>query len=129
MMSRLRDIVMNAPLRIDIDNPSELKLLEIYLNLKAVFKDIKIERTRHGYHFTAKGVKSDIDLRYEFGDCSGRIYHSLLRGGDDVMFDYKGKVNRYGVKINKNETIDEMNLLCLPFVSRIPRGYYVKRRR
>ena len=118
-------ITMNRDLGIDIDNPSEYELLTRYFNLKSVFGNVKIIKTKHGYHFIVPGVKSDMDLRYEFGDCPGRMYHSRLRGNDDVMFDVKGNMNKYGIKLFKTYEIDEENLLCLPFISKIPRKYFV----
>jgi len=128
-MSKMYDLIFNRPLAIDLDNPSEIELLTRYLNLKAVFNNIKIVKTQHGYHLIVPDVKSDLESRYEFGDCPGRLHHSELRGGDDVLFNIKGVMTRYGLKLFHDYEIDEYNILCLPFVSKIPRGYYVKKKR
>ena len=123
--SMIYNITMNRDLGIDLDNPSEYGLLMRYFNLKAAFGDVSIIKTKHGYHFIVHGVKSDMDLRYIFGDCPGRLYHSRLRGNDDVMFDVKGKLHSNGISLFKTYSVDEESLLSLPFVSKIPRGYYV----
>lgn len=116
--------IYNAKLGIDIDGLSELRTLIIYFNLKSVFGDVSIKRTAHGYHFVVD-YPSDLDLRFIFGDDIYRIEHSIMRGGDDVLFDYKGKLVNGRIKWRKAENIDELNLLCLPFVSKIPRSYFV----
>jgi len=117
-------------LGVEVDEPSEYKLLTMYLRMRYLFGDrvrVYISSSGRGYHFEAEGVRNSMEIRRWVGDCSGRMYFSEIRDNDNVLFHAKYKP--CWRKWKWREEIDPRSLLSLPFFSRIPRGHYVRKRR
>jgi len=110
MVSRISRILMDVPLGVDIDSDNQFKLLKAYFNLRQL-GDVKIYRTRKGYHLKVVNLRTNIHHRAGVGDDVNRLYLSEMRGGDDVLFDYK-EVNGKGYWV---EELDDDWILRLPF--------------
>lgn len=90
IVERLKQL---CPLGIDLDSKhgTGLKLLSILFNLEYAFpsKKIRVFKTRYGFHFEVDFQPTNMDVRRALRDCSGRLWYSELRGGDDVLFSRK----------------------------------------
>ena len=67
---------------VDLDNPSELRLLISYFNAKQISDDVTIKRTRKGYHIylpvEVDGWKA-LDIRAYLADDEERLWLTYLR--------------------------------------------------
>jgi len=117
----------------DYDDNNELRKLKMYFNVKYIFdnKDIIIHKTVRGVHFivdnifpTDIGIKNSINIRHAVNDDKWRIFCGEGRGGDTLYFTSQviWSVDNDNIIIHKEHkynTIDEKNLLCNPFFSKI----------
>jgi len=106
-------------LGVDLDRPSQFQLLKTYFNAK-LLGDVKVFRTGKGYHIKVVNVKTDIHLRAGLCDDKERLWLSEVRGGDDVVFDWKSTRGW-------SEELDDDWVLRLPFwwmPRRKPRSIY-----
>jgi len=116
-------------LTLDLDGPSELRLLMAYFNARRC-GEVELERSPrgHGYHIVVRGIPGEAEhvLRCMLGDDPSRI-----------RFDTEAKFKPTRILFNTKwmggkrwdaEPMDERKLLALPFASKIPRGWYVCRR-
>ncbi len=127
---------------VDLDSPSEFRLLMAYFNARYMFPDKKIRLYTssggEGYHIEVYGIKSNLTVRRILGDCDDRIMYSEIRSknrdnvesfifgdpqADDVLFTIKSKISMRRVngmmkqiirRQNRIE-IDEGNLLARRF--------------
>lgn len=129
---------------IDLDNPSQIRLLRAYLMAKNI-GDVLILRTGlkgdHHYHIRIKlnreiSLESNIEIRRFLGDDESRLKWDerrlripKLRSWIDTVFNLKGisMRRRYGKRKIKVVSVEEYGYypLSLPFFSQIPRGWYV----
>lgn len=126
----ITEIMSKVNLGLDLDHPSTLKIYKTILNADRI-GNYKVYETDNGIHLRFN-IKTDINYRYGLGDCRGRIYYTWRRKKihgkkiylDDVLFHGKRKsgVWRWEREINIE------NLFSNPFWSKIPRGYWVKKR-
>jgi hypothetical protein len=115
---------------VDLDAPSELKLLKTFFNAKYGNKKVTVKRTRHGYHiriYKKHSIRQNFDVRMNLGDDIARIYMDFDRFMEgnfldlDTMFEWKKAPD--GV-ITREE---DVNVLALPFwCSRAPAEKRVK---
>ena len=107
-------------LAVDLDAPSELELLRRYLNLRGVAETygsgFQARRSSggRGYHLVAYGVDAGLWDRAAYGDDPGRIHFDEVEPGKPPNVLYRRRGRR------ECEAVD---VLALPFWSRVPRGY------
>ena len=111
-MTSVRDV--RWKLGIDLDNPSYLKVLMTYFNIRYFYGEPVVYRTKNGYHFEVD-AETSVEARLLFGDDDRRLELSELRERvdgvlDDVLFEYK-----WDGKWRKREKIDGKQLLFDPF--------------
>ena len=104
-MSKIADMLKEVDLGIDLDSKNQFKLLKAYFNAR-LLGDVKLYETRKGYHIKVK-TRTNVFHRAGLGDDKDRLFLSELRGGDDVLFDYKD--GRWV------EELDDDWILRLPF--------------
>ncbi len=114
-------------LAVDLDRVPYWKVLATYFNMKYFFGEVKVYRTKNGYHLVAN-VPTSKEARLMLGDDSKRLWLSEVReyvSGyfDDVVFDWKFD----GKEWRKREEIDEKTLLADEFWR--PYGRCVRRKR
>jgi len=104
---------------VDLDSPSELKLLATYFNMKGLNGNINVRRSAggEGYHLIVRGLpitfETSLLLRRLFGDDQVRISF-------DEEDSEKPKQVLYRKKGKKVITpLDERNILALPFFSKL----------
>ena len=115
---------------IDLDNPSQLKLLKtaLTMNYYIGIDEIRISSSGEGYHLIKRGLpisfKDSLRIRAALGECPGRLYW-------DEMCDMKPKqilwMRKRGYKGGRAEKIDLKNILSLPWKSRLPRLFFVRK--
>jgi formate-dependent nitrite reductase cytochrome c552 subunit len=101
-------------LGVDLDRPSELRLLMTYFNGRWAYGKPEVYRTNNGYHFIFD-CSTTSDARLGLLDDRKRLYLSelrenLMRELDDVLFEWK-----WDGKWRKREKVDEKSLLAKPF--------------
>jgi len=125
-------------LKLDIDSDvPEWRRLQRVFNFLYCFPDAQVEEHPHttGIHLKAT-VPSRLVPRRAFGDCKGRLLWSEDRGGD-IIFQKKGTFKIQNIKGERRviytvpptsyDPIEAMNLLALPFTSKLPRGVFRKK--
>lgn len=120
---------MEWKLSVDLDNVPYWKVLQTYFNMKYFFGEVRIFRTRKGYHFEAD-VPTSIEARLLLGDDDYRLWLSEVRSWvsgylDDVTFDWKYENGKW----RSREEIDEKTLLADEFWRPVGRIVKSKRRR
>ena len=119
-------LAKKCKLGVDLDRPSQFELLKTYFNARFItgnVKNVKVFRTGKGYHIKID-VPTNVFHRAGLGDDRDRLYLSELRGGDDVLFDYKESRGW-------TEELDDDWILRLPFwwmPRRKPKSIYRRRR-
>ena len=115
---------------VDLDSPSQLKLLKVYYNLRR-FGDVEIRRSAggQGYHLLVYNLSITYDdslkIRAMLGECETRLKFDSEKNLKMKQILWRAKVidgKRYEAR-----TIDERDLLVLPWFSRVPRGVFVRR--
>ena len=116
---------------LDLDKPSQLRLLMSYFNLKHLFGRVHVERspTGKGYHLLVTGLPPDRELNYVIR-CWLKDDPNRIRFDQETV--HKPKEILFQVKWVRGKRceavpLDERHLLALPFASRIPRGWYRRR--
>lgn len=116
---------------LDLDYPSELRLLMAYFNLRHAFGQVELERspTGAGYHLVARGADREAEqvFRLMLGDDPERVRFDgeAVMKPKRILFQAKW----VGGRRHAAERVDERGLLAMPFFSRVPRGWYVCGRR
>ena len=111
---------------IDLDNMSQFTLLKTYFNARYFYRDypIEVKATAHGVHiriYKVHSIEENLNARRLLGDDSTRLFVDEIRlrmGLDDwidTLFNWKRKKGK-----TTREEKEEMNVLSLPFCSRLP---------
>ena len=119
-MARWRD----RRIGIDLDKVSRFTLLKTYFNARYFYPDVPIDvkATAHGVHIRIhkkNSLQENINARRLLGDDSTRIFADEMRirmglpEWVDTLFNFKHK---HG----KTTREESMNILSLPFCSRLP---------
>jgi len=112
---------------LDLDRPSELKLLSAYFNLKR-FGDVEVRKSAGGagYHLIVRGVpityEDSLRIRAMLRECPMRLRFDEEATYKPKQILWKAKVIR-GKRYEARQ-IDERTLLALPWASRVPRSAY-----
>lgn len=128
---------------VDLDSPSELRILMTYFNAKYMFPNNKmrlyISSGGDGYHIEVYGVKSNITIRRCLGDCNDRINYSEMRSknkdnidsfiygdpaADDVLFTIKSKLSTRRINGKMKSIIKRQNRIEIDEKSIIARRFW-----
>lgn len=113
---------------LDLDEPSQLKLLKAYYNLRR-FGNVEIRRSAsgRGYHMIVRGLQisyeDSLTIRAMLGECETRLRFDSEKNKKmkQILWSAKEtKGRRYEAR-----AITERDLLSQPFFSRVPRCVYV----
>ena len=120
---------------LDIDHSSEWRRLAQYFNMKHLcgVDEVRVSPSGRGLHLIKRGLginyEQSLGVRAVLGECGRRLEfddpETTLMKPRQILWRAKiidGK--RYDA-----EQIDERSLLALPWVSRLPRGFYVEAKR
>lgn len=128
---------------IDLDSPSQLRLLMTYFNAKYMFPNYKVRlyvsSGGEGYHLEVYGVKSNLTIRRTLSDCNDRISYSELRSknkgniesfacgiplADDVLFTIKSKISMRRISGMMKQVIKRQNRVEIDEKSIIARRFW-----
>lgn len=113
---------------LDLDEPSELKLLKAYYNLRQ-FGNVEVRRSSsgRGYHMIVRGLPISYDasllIRAMLGECKTRLRFDSEKNMKPKQILWSAKTTKG--RRHEVRRIMERDLLAQPFFSRVPRSVYI----
>jgi len=115
---------------LDIDHDCEWKRLAQYFNMKHIcgVDEIRVSSSGRGLHLFKRGLpisyEDSLNIRAMLGECETRLRFDGENNRKPKQIAFQAKV--IDGKRCEARTIDERDLLALPFKSRLPKGVYIR---